>query len=72
VAVLRRYRSLDPVSQQLLVDAVEARARRMRAQAIRELLRAVAGWAYRSIARVAAAAQSASLRERLSASAAKS
>ena len=72
VAVLRRYRSLDPISQRLLVDAVEAKARRMRAQAIRELLRAVAGWAYASIARVAAAAQSSSRRERLAASAAKS
>ena len=72
VAVLRRYRSLDPISQRLLVEAVEARARRMRSQAIRELLKAVAGWACRSIARVAAAAQSSSRRERLAVSAAKS
>ena len=34
----QNYDRLDPISTRMLVDAVEARARRMRAEAVRELL----------------------------------
>lgn len=40
---------LDPASQRLLVEAVLVEARRMRAEAIRELLRQAAGLIYRTI-----------------------
>ena len=40
---------LDPTSQRLLVEAVRVEARRMRAEAIRDLLRRAAGFIYRTI-----------------------
>jgi hypothetical protein len=44
------HNRLDPVSQRLLVEAVLVEARRMRAEAIRDLLRRAAGFIYRTIA----------------------
>jgi hypothetical protein len=41
---------LDPASQRFLVEAVLVEARRMRAEAIRDLLRQAAGFVYRTIA----------------------
>ena len=38
MAALRTYRSNDPISLRLLVAAVEGEARRMRAEALRELI----------------------------------
>jgi len=40
---------LDPTSQRLLVEAVRVEARRMRAEAIRDLLRQAAGLICRTI-----------------------
>jgi len=43
------HNRLDPVSQRLLVEAVLIEARRMRAEAVRDLLRRAAGFIYRTI-----------------------
>ena len=45
-----RFQDLDPVSQRLVVEAVVARARRMRAEAMRNLLRRGAAFIYHAIA----------------------
>ena len=66
IDALQSYRSADPISLRLLVDAVEGRARRMRAEAIRDLMRGVARWISRSAAALASALQPVRGRERLS------
>jgi hypothetical protein len=66
IDALQSYRSADPISLRLLVDAVEGRARRMRAEAIRDLRGGAARWVCRSIATVASALQPVRGRERLS------
>ena len=65
-AALQSYRSTDPIPLRLLVDAVEGRARRMRAEAIRDLMRGAARWISRSAAALASAFQPVRARERLS------
>jgi hypothetical protein len=45
---LSRYEQWDPVSLRLLVDSVEAKARRMRAEAMHDMLRSIGGWLYRA------------------------
>jgi hypothetical protein len=63
---LKSYRSTDPISLRLLVDAVEGRARRMRADAIRDLISSAVRWISRSAADISATAQPVKGRERLS------
>ena len=67
IAALRSYRSTDPISLRLLVDAVEGRARRMRAEAARELMNAAVRAIRRGVAGLAAAGQAFGRRQRLSA-----
>ena len=65
VAALRSYRSDDPISLRLLLDVVEGRARRMRAEALRELIGGALHWIWRAITCIPAAAEPLSRRERL-------
>jgi hypothetical protein len=69
MAALRSYRSADPISLRLLVDAVEGRARRMRSEAMRELVNGGADAIRRGIAAAGAAIQSVARRQRLPAAA---
>jgi hypothetical protein len=63
---LKSYRSTDAISLRLLVDAVEGRARRMRAEAIRDVMSGATRWICRSAAALASAAQPVGGREGLS------
>jgi hypothetical protein len=53
VAALRSYRSADPIPLRLLVQAVEGRARRMRAEALREMTEHVLRWIRHTLAAIA-------------------
>ena len=64
-AALRSYRSDDPISSRLLLDAIEGRARRMRAEALREMLGGALRWIWHSITGITAAAEPVARRERL-------
>jgi hypothetical protein len=63
---LRSYRSDDPISLRLLVDAVEGRARRMRAEALRDLSTRALRWVCRGASIVAATAEPLARREPVS------
>jgi hypothetical protein len=69
IAALRSYRSADPISLRLLVDAVEGRARRMRSEAMRALVNGAVDAIRRGVAAAGAAVQSFGRRQRLSAAA---
>ena len=66
IAALRSYRSNDPISLHLLVEAIEGRARRMRADAVRKLIGGALRWTGRVVYGVAAASEPLTRRERLS------